>query len=500
MGSINIKSEREYLREIYAKINNGQYAIPVFQRDYVWKKEQVLELFDSISKGYPIGTIILWKPTPDLIIKSKDILTDQKKEMPVPAYYVLDGRQRLTAFYGTVSSDPNKDECFKLGYNLESESFEFLKGNKREVLPLSDIYETFSLLGKLQGFMEMEDTDKGKLYVERAKRMNAVLQGYVIGEIFMTDCTLDEASIVFSRINSKGTEISKAFMLQAITYKEGGVLLSDEINEILFALGRYGFDKLSSDDILNCFYQYVGKRFYDTSMEDLEKVDFTPHLQEAGEDILRTVEFLYRDCFVLSSELLPYKKQLIALTSFFKEHKHPTIEQLSELKKWFFYTTYQQSFLSSSLSNVRALFSRFEQFVKGENETAIDYEPIEFTDLFDFKFRLNSARANFLVLSQIYHAVKFISLDEMEYGGYMKMKSAAPEARIPYLTHSDRITLDTILKNRIVYEDVNINRFALTPEMIQQIASNNMRGFRELRAAYLVDIEKEFLNSLGLSA
>ena len=35
MGSINIKSEREYLREIYTKINNGKYAIPVFQRDYV---------------------------------------------------------------------------------------------------------------------------------------------------------------------------------------------------------------------------------------------------------------------------------------------------------------------------------------------------------------------------------------------------------------------------------------------------------------------------------
>ncbi|MFK1887577.1 DUF262 domain-containing protein [Bacteroides fragilis] len=79
MGSINIKSEREYLREIYTKINNGKYAIPVFQRDYVWKKEQVLDLFDSISKGYPIGTIILWKPTDDFVKKSKDILTDEKK-------------------------------------------------------------------------------------------------------------------------------------------------------------------------------------------------------------------------------------------------------------------------------------------------------------------------------------------------------------------------------------------------------------------------------------
>lgn len=217
MGSINIKSEREYLREIYTKINNGLYAIPVFQRDYAWKKEQVLDLFDSISKGYPIGTIILWKPTSDFIKKSKDILTDEKKDTPSPEYYVLDGRQRLTAFYGCVLDDPNKKDCFKLGYNIDNESFEYLKGNKREVLPLSDIYDTFSLLGKLRDLIDIEDRDTARLYTERAKRMNSILQSYTIGEIMMDNCTLDEASIVFSRINSKGTEISKAFMLQAIS-------------------------------------------------------------------------------------------------------------------------------------------------------------------------------------------------------------------------------------------------------------------------------------------
>lgn len=81
---------------------------------------------------------------------------------------------------------------------------------------LSDIYDTFSLLGKLR---ELEDSENARLYIERAKRMNSILQSYTIGEIMMDNCTLDEASIVFSRINSKGTEISKVFMLQAISYK-----------------------------------------------------------------------------------------------------------------------------------------------------------------------------------------------------------------------------------------------------------------------------------------
>lgn len=497
MGAINIKSEREYLREIYTKINNGKYAIPVFQRDYVWKKEQVLDLFDSISKGYPIGTIILWKPTDDFIKKSKDILTDEKKDTPTPEYYVLDGRQRLTTFYGCVLDNSNKRDYFKLGYNLENEAFEYPKGNKKEVLLLSDIYDTFSLLGKLRELTDVEDSEKAKLYIERAKRMNSILQSYTIGEIMMDNCTLDEASIVFSRINSKGTEISKVFMLQAISYKnEGGILLSDEIGDILSTLGRYSFDRLSSDDILNCFYQYVDKKFYDTPMKDLENVDFTSHLPEIKIDIKRTIEFLHNDCYVLSSDLLPYTKQLIALASFFKEHKNPSEIQKQELKKWFFYTTYQQSFLNSSLSIVRFLFRRFDEFVKGSKITAIDYEPITIAESFDFKFKINSARANFLLLSQIYYYQKFVSLDSLKYDGYMKMKSSAPEAIILYLTNTDRYTLDNILNSKIVYED--IEKYALTSEMIELIQSNKIDEFRIKRMEYLVSIEKDFLYSMGI--
>lgn len=494
MGSINIKSEREYLREIYTKINNGKYAIPVFQRDYVWKKEQVLDLFDSISKGYPIGTIILWKPTDDFVKKSKDILTDEKKDTPAPEYYVLDGRQRLTTFYGCVLDNSNKKDYFKLGYNLENETFEYLKGNKKEVLLLSDIYDTFSLLGKLR---ELEDSENARLYIERAKRMNSILQSYTIGEIMMDNCTLDEASIVFSRINSKGTEISKVFMLQAISYKnERGILLSDEIKNILSTLGKYSFDRLSSDDILNCFYQYVDKKFYDTPMKELENVDFTPYLNDIKKDIKRTIEFLYYDCYVLSSDLLPYTKQLIALASFFKEHKMPSEWQKKELKKWFFYTTYQQSFVNSSLSNVRNLFRRFEEFVKGEKRTAIDYVPIEFIENFDFRFKINTARASFLLLSQIYHYIKFVSLDKLNYDGFMKMKNPAPEAIIPYLMHEDRSILDSIFNGKVVNE--NLEKYILTSEMVELIQANKIEEFRMQRAGLLLKLEKNFLHSMGI--
>lgn len=166
----------------------------------------------------------------------------------------------------------------------------------------------------------------------------------------------------------------------------------------------------------------------------------------------------------------------------------PSEWQKKELKKWFFYTTYQQSFVNSSLSNVRNLFRRFEEFVKGEKRTAIDYVPIEFIENFDFRFKINTARASFLLLSQIYHYIKFVSLDKLNYDGFMKMKNPAPEAIIPYLMHEDRSILDSIFNGKVVNE--NLEKYILTSEMVELIQANKIEEFRMQRAGLLLKLEK----------
>ncbi len=47
-------------------IEKGNIKIPQFQRDFVWSKEKSAKLLDSIIKGYPIGTFILWKTKDEL--------------------------------------------------------------------------------------------------------------------------------------------------------------------------------------------------------------------------------------------------------------------------------------------------------------------------------------------------------------------------------------------------------------------------------------------------
>lgn len=497
MASINIKSDREYLREIFAKVKSGKYVIPVFQRDYVWSEQQILDFFDSISKGYPIGSVILWKSIQS--IPSKDILTDEKNSESTPDYYVLDGRQRLTTFYGCVLNNSDKPERFRICYNLETETFEPYKKGKTESMLLSDIYDTFTLLGRLQELLNtIEDKEKALVYVERAKRLNSILQEYTVAEVLLDNCNLDEASTVFSRINSMGTDISKSAMLQATFFKKGeGILFSEEIDKILDSLNRYNFDALKSDDVLNCFYKYVGKNFYDAKITDLENLNFTSVLSNVKEDLIKSVEFLNQSCYVLSSKLLPYTKQLIALTWFFKEVKKPDQAKLNELKRWFFYTTYQQSFQNGSMSNVRSLFCRFEDFIFGRKETAIDYEPIKIEKSFDFKFRINSAKTDFLILSQIYHYAKYEPLNRLLYLGNVRVNINSPGAYFVWLKQEDKEILYQLLNTNKTDDDSMIAKYCLNSDLLLCLRSN-LNEFVKKRTDMLVQIEIELLQSVKL--
>src|SRR5262245_36693883 len=44
---------------------NRQYFLPAIQREFVWKPEQIVQLFDSIMRGYPISSFLFWELKPE---------------------------------------------------------------------------------------------------------------------------------------------------------------------------------------------------------------------------------------------------------------------------------------------------------------------------------------------------------------------------------------------------------------------------------------------------
>ena len=59
--------------DVMGEIQRGTYRIPNIQRGFEWNKPRVLKLLDSIMHGYPIGAIMVWKPTPVVVGTRKKV-------------------------------------------------------------------------------------------------------------------------------------------------------------------------------------------------------------------------------------------------------------------------------------------------------------------------------------------------------------------------------------------------------------------------------------------
>ena len=89
------------ISEIISSIDNNQLFVPVFQREYVWKRENVKSLFDSLIKGYPFGTMLTWSTNNPPKMKG-NILYDNKMGA---IKLILDGipEINLTKFFASSS-------------------------------------------------------------------------------------------------------------------------------------------------------------------------------------------------------------------------------------------------------------------------------------------------------------------------------------------------------------------------------------------------------------
>jgi hypothetical protein len=85
-------------------------VLPAIQREFEWGTDQVRRLFDSLIRGYPIGSFLFWQVSPAVASKFRfyDFLTDYHErnhpyapQVTIPAGQgvtaILDGQQRLTA-------------------------------------------------------------------------------------------------------------------------------------------------------------------------------------------------------------------------------------------------------------------------------------------------------------------------------------------------------------------------------------------------------------------
>ena len=208
---MNISSILDY-------IDNGHMALPEFQRGYVWGREQVRGLFQSLYRGHPVGSLLVWATD-----ASTAAHRGEGTLAPGVVKLLLDGQQRITSLYGVIRGKPprffdgNAKAFTDLRFNLKTEEFEFWQPIKMREDPLwIDVTELMQRGNSALGdyIAELSQTpehaaDAGN-YAGRLSKLLAVAdKQFHIEEVTGPDKTLDVVVDIFNRVNSGGTKLSK---------------------------------------------------------------------------------------------------------------------------------------------------------------------------------------------------------------------------------------------------------------------------------------------------
>jgi len=79
------KPDSKKYTDLISEIQKGQIKVPKFQRNFVWSLDKTAKLLDSILKGYPIGTFILWETNERL----NDIKNIECQPLKILNHYLL---------------------------------------------------------------------------------------------------------------------------------------------------------------------------------------------------------------------------------------------------------------------------------------------------------------------------------------------------------------------------------------------------------------------------
>jgi len=511
---ISVKPDTIYLEDLLEEIANGGYQIPVFQREFVWKTSQILELFDSILKGYPIGSLLFWK--------TKDYKTKNEigpyiiKKSNSDIKYVLDGFQRISTLFGVLMNPKNfpeeinhiKLKEFLIFFDIKENNFS--KQTRKDnifSIPLYKVYdnrELFDFIRQLdkENITEIEKNE----YIDNVRNLHDILHKYRLPYVEIKGGDIESSVEIFARLNSTGTEISEDYILSARSYVEMKFNLIDSITEFLNTLNSYNFEDLKRDMILKCIYNARGTFHYDVNREDLLKDNLEYFTQAAYIHIEKTVEFLYKKLFVIDIHLLPYPAQLIFISEYFRLNPDPTVVELQFLKKWFWITTYSNYFTIYSLSQQRNAYQVFCDFAQGKHPNGIYQinDDIEFTTAkYPSKLNFTGVRPKALQLFYLKSILGDNEPQDME--GIKEIFISSKRDRTPgniilrLSSEFDQSTDNKILNNFINSNSDILEKHFITKEMVSLYNQGKIDdGFIDKRNEYLKSKEREFVETMEI--
>lgn len=357
--------------KLLSKLEDGDYQIPKFQRDFVWEKSKVALLIDSILKGYPVGTFILWK-TKDKLNSLKKIGNTIFKDPPKDdyIYYVLDGQQRMTSLYLAINGiETEYDNYSELYIDLDKTKLTEFKGKKELII---DSNENICVVDKPQIYITVKDLMNLSIteIINRFKQNLEIIQkieilqkrikDYRFSTIEVENQPIDVISDIFTRINTSGKELTLFEIMNAKVYDEKEkFILSDKCETLQKELAGSGYENLVEHGtvILQVMSACLGKDCKRKDILDINKQDFI-RIWDSGVKAIKLAVDNFKSVYNIPvSKLLPYDSLIVPLSYlFFINNLNPdlTNEQTKIFEKYMYRVAFSQRFSSATETKLSA--------------------------------------------------------------------------------------------------------------------------------------------------
>ena len=332
------KPSAERLPQLAQRVLSGDILLPRFQRSFVWKPAQIIDLLDSIARNYPIGSMLLWQSRKELAnIRNIADLAVADTRADYPVNYLLDGQQRLSTICGALHWQPgDPHSVWNLAYDLRLGKFlhlDTIDGQAVHQIPLRYLSNPSEFFTRTLG-VPADLQAKAKYLFDR-------FTDYLIPVVTLGDMSIEDVAPVFERINSTGTRLTIVDLMRAATWTETFYLV-DAIDNLLEELEPKRFHDLDSKTILRAVSASAGYGFSKESIDDLRtrsETELKSDVNGTLEAAKRAADFLATQIGAPNSASLPYANQFAMLTEIFRLIPYPISDQYEAIRHWFWRTT-----------------------------------------------------------------------------------------------------------------------------------------------------------------
>lgn len=396
MRTLDVQPQIVVLEQLLDRVARGEIRVPDFQRPFKWSPPQMLDLFESIELGYPIGTLLIWDTRMEVPTRERvgDFEVPQDRDVIGGHFqYLLDGQQRVATLLSALRREQNapntrdpkhwkwwiyRDMTVPPGSGTNP--YRHLKGNAPSVrdLPVRCLLRTADFFDYCR-VLERKVTDRREYaeIVRQAEEIAGQFKRHTTSVVRLSSDDLSQAVEVFSRTNRMGERITPDEMISALSLRHPGEMtLANRINELVDDLAQTGFETVDRTVVLRTILAVSGQdnvmsANWGSAAKSLRTTmaDAVPRTASA---MMLAVDFLRSGLKVPGIKFVPYSQQLLLLTYFFHRCPHPTDSQRKELVKWFWTTSWTGAFASISPGAMKRMISEMRDFADAGKPLKVD--------------------------------------------------------------------------------------------------------------------------------